>query len=102
MNIYRIIIKDYGNKKMGIIKYFDFNNYIQEYIKKICKENINQLTKNMNKLKINKKQNFKLYDKCRCCGLKMEPSIKEKYCNNCFNKQYNYFFNPLKYDILFL
>lgn len=35
INIYKIIIKDYGNNKVNIIKYFDFSKYMKEYIKKI-------------------------------------------------------------------
>lgn len=33
INIYKIIINDNGNKKLNIVKYFDFSIYIKEYIK---------------------------------------------------------------------
>lgn len=43
INIYKIIIKDYGNNKVNIIKYFDFSKYMKEYIKKKNCQDINCL-----------------------------------------------------------
>lgn len=67
INIYKIIIKDYDNYNLNIIKYFDFNIYIKEYIKNI-KIVGHLFLKNNKKKKINilpkykKKNNWKKLD----------------------------------------
>lgn len=43
INIYKIIIKDYGNNEINIIKYFDFNKYIKEYIQNKKRKDLNYL-----------------------------------------------------------
>lgn len=63
--------KNYKNIKFGNIWNKPFFNSMPKEKKEIT----------------NKKRNFLVYDKCRECGIELEPSLYSKNCDKCFNNK---------------